>query len=554
MRKLLFVLLTLLCLTGAAFAEEAEVFTEGDFAYVLMEEGAVITDYAFPDDVMERLTIPETLGSAPVVGIDESALWHEYIVYTIDIPATMTMLPEGEFGYGTEIVLHPDNPYFTNKDGFLIDTRTNTLLHTSPSAAENPLPAVTRLGNECLKNWHAEGHIMLPDTLTSIGAGAFYDCVDVTGVTIPSDVTEIGAGAFNCTSLTEIQLPPGLTSIPHLMLSCNDITEITIPESVKYIGEWAFYLCPLTRVEIPAGCEFIEYEAFDPEVELVLLGDNTHLETLVEYAERTGQDWLLEEYTLDLFEYELTDEGAVITNWNYNAYGDAVPEVIELPAEIWGEPVVGIANNALNTYEMYYEHSFTLVIPEGVKWLSDDAFWCCHNADAIYFPASLTEIPEGCFDHVYAEFIVAEGNPRYEMRDGFLIDKQEDAIVYTTPECQGKPIPTVRRIGSSSMENWGTEWEQDVVIPEGVEKIGAFAFYDWELGHVTLPETLRVIETEAFCVVITEPVVIPANVELVQRGAFFYETPLIVTSDSTHFETAGEYEARVGYRWWGDEE
>lgn len=553
MRKLLFVLLILLCTTGAAFAEEAEVFTEGEFAYVLTEEGAVITDYAFPDDVMERLTIPETLGSAPVVGIDESALWHEYIVYTIDIPATMTMLPEGEFGYGTEIVLHPDNPYFTNKDGFLIDTRTNTLLHTSPSAADKPLPAVSRLGDFCLYNWHPTTHVVLPNTLTSIGAGVFDEWMDTTRIDIPDSVTEIGAGAFNCAGLTSIDLPDGLTSIPDLMLSCTYITEITIPESVKSIGGWAFYLCPLTRVEIPATCTFVAWDAFDPEVELVFHGYG-QLETYFEYAARTGDDSLLEDYALDLFEYELTDEGAVITNWNYNGYGDGVPRVITLPSELSGQPVIGITNNALNTYEMYYEHSFTLVIPEGVKWLSDDAFWCCHNADVIYFPASLTEIPEGCFDHVYAEFIVAEGNPRYEMRDGFLIDKQEDAIVYTTPECQGKPIPTVRRIGSSSMENWGTEWEQDVVIPEGVEKIGAFAFYDWELGHVTLPESLRVIETEAFCVVITEPVVIPANVELVQRGAFFYETPLIVTSDSTHFETAEEYEARVGYRWWGDEE
>lgn len=292
MRKLLVILLMLLCMTSAAFTEEAEVFTEGQFTYVLTDEGAVIADYAFPDGVMERLAIPETLGGTPVVGIAESALWHEYIVYIVELPATIAMLPEGEFGYGTEIVLHPDNPHFTNKDGFLIDARTNTLLHASPSAAEKELPAVTRLGDECLKNWRAEGHIILPDTLTSIGDGVFYDCVDVTGVTIPAGVTEIGAGAFNCTSLTEIQLPPGLTSIPHLMLSCNDITEITIPESVKYIGEWAFYLCPLTRVEIPAGCEFIEYEAFDPNVELVLLGENTHLETLEEYAARTEQHWL----------------------------------------------------------------------------------------------------------------------------------------------------------------------------------------------------------------------------------------------------------------------
>ena len=578
MRKLLVVLLMLLCMTGMALTEEAEVFTEGDFTYVLTDEGAVIADYLCPAPIPEVIEVPAVIGGNPVVGFDfvfsgnlagdvRQVILSEGITtvgdafvecHDIDeivLPASLADIPEDSFHWEhAEIVLHPDNPHFTNEDGFLIDTRTNTLLYTAPSAADKPLPEVSRLGDNGLENWHAGEHVDLPDTLTSIGAGVFYDCVDVTGVTIPAGVTEIGAGAFNCTSLTSIDLPDGLTSIPDLMLSCNDITEIAIPESVKYIGSWAFYLCPLTRVEIPATCTFVAWDAFDPEVELVFHGYG-QLETYFEYVERTGDDSLLEEYTLDLFEYELTDEGAVITNWNYNGYGDGVPRFITLPSELGEQPVIGIANNALNTYEMDSEHSFTLVIPEGVKWLSDDAFWCCHNADAIYFPASLTNIPEGCFDHVHAEFIVAEGNPRYEMRDGFLIDKQRDAIVYTTPQCADKPIPAVRRIGSSSMENWGTEWEQDVVIPEGVEEIGSFAFYDWILGHVTLPESLRVIETEAFCVVITEPVVIPASVELVQRGAFFYdETSVIVTSDSTHFETSEEYEARVGYLWWGDDE
>lgn len=259
-----------------------------------------------------------------------------------------------------------------------------------------------------------------------------------------------------------------------------------------------------------------------------------------------------ETFTEGVFEYTLTDEGAVITNWNHNGYGDAVPEVVTLPSMLGGQPVVGVGFNALNTYEMYDEHSFTLIIPEGVKWLAEEAFRCCHNAEAVHFPASLVEIPEGCFDHVYATFVVAQENPRYEVRDGFLIDRQTDTLVFTTPECRGKPIPAVRRIGSGSMDNWLDAWGMDVIIPEGVEEIGAFAFYDLGFTHVTLPETLRLIETEAFCVEITEPVVIPASVELVQRGAF-YDIPIVVTGDATHFETAEEYEARVGYRWWGDE-
>ena len=71
-----------------------------------------------------------------------------------------------------------------------------------------------------------------------------------------------------------------------------------------------------------------------------------------------------------------------------------------------------------------------------------------------------------------------------------------------------------------------------------------------------LPESLRLIESNAFDIVITEPVILPAGVEMVQRWAFSgcgSEIEVIATSDATHFETADEYEARTGYRHWMDD-
>ena len=149
---------------------------------------------------------------------------------------------------------------------------------------------------------------------------------------------------------------------------------------------------------------------------------------------------------------------------------------------------------------------------------------------------------------MWATFRFAEHNPRYEVRNGFLIDVQTDTIIYTEVNCGDNPIPAVRRIGAGSMDNWGTEWGQDMVIPEGVEEIGEYAFYDWELSRVTLPESLRLIESNAFDIVITEPVILPAGVEMVQRWAFSgcgSEIEVIATSD--------EYEARTGYRHWMDD-
>lgn len=67
---------------------------------------------------------------------------------------------------------------------------------------------------------------MLPDSLSSIGYGAFDACDSLMSVTIGDGVTIIGKAAFSY---------------------CISLESITIPDSVTSIGEGAF-----------AGCESLE--------------------------------------------------------------------------------------------------------------------------------------------------------------------------------------------------------------------------------------------------------------------------------------------------------
>ena len=62
---------------------------------------------------------------------------------------------------------------------------------------------------------------------------------------IPDSVQSIGVGAFGeCTSLQSIVIPPSVTVIERNMFySCAALTEITIPVSVKTIDKLAFYSC-----------------------------------------------------------------------------------------------------------------------------------------------------------------------------------------------------------------------------------------------------------------------------------------------------------------------
>lgn len=254
------------------------------------------------------------------------------------------------------------------------------------------------------------------------------------------------------------------------------------------------------------------------------------------------------------FVYCLTDEGAVLDQWAHWLC-EAIPEVVEIPAVLGGMPVVGVADNALNTFEMTGDSTFTLVIPEGVKWLADDALQCCHHADTVVLPASLTRIPEGLSNHVWAEIVLAQGNPRYSLTDGFLIDTQESVLIYAAPSSHAYSLPSVRRIGCGSLQNWacGTPWgELEVVIPEGVEEIGAYAFYDWALKSVTLPESLRSIESYAFASSFEDGqvITIPAGVETVCYNAFDdYGISLKLLGDTTHVETEDEYAARTEEDW-----
>ena len=59
-------------------------------------------------------------------------------------------------------------------------------------------------------------NFIIPDSVTSIGDGAFGGCISLQSVTIPDSVTSIGDGAFGgCKSLQSVTIPDSVTSIGH---------------------------------------------------------------------------------------------------------------------------------------------------------------------------------------------------------------------------------------------------------------------------------------------------------------------------------------------------
>ena len=648
MKKLLWVLILLL-LPLTALAEDAESHRDGAFFYQIADGEATLTGcdwdamqadslYMFAEPQVS-LEIPATLGGYPVTSIggwvfcsldgspvdapfevvlpeglralDADAFADCYYAAKVTLPATLEIIPEDCFDrISAEIDFPNGNPRYSCENGFLIDNTTQTLLYTAPSSHGNPLPAVRRLGDCSLANWlwDDDDDSVLPDTLESVGSYIFYDC-GVTRVTFPDGITELSPYTFYCTDLQEVHLPASLREIPDYCFWNCQLIALTIPDGVTRIGAHAvdwFTGEIIGAVTLPASVEFVGYRAFPDECDVTALNPQVHFETATEYAERIPEyDWYGGEaadvlYSDGLFDYELSSRGAVLLGCSRFLNQPEVPDVLEIPAELGGTPVVAIAANALNTSESCADSLlFGIVLPEGVQRVEAGAFQCCHAATQISFPSTLTMLAEGSFFHVYAEIDFPNGNPRYSCENGFLIDRDTQTLLYAAPSSQGQPIPAVRRLGDSALDNWkpaGNEirlpdtlesigpyaldgqYTGDfsplaaLILPDGVRELSDCSIYGcWEIQLLRFPATLT--EIPAYCVAncglgaveipegVTRigefafyyydweqtelsAVTLPASVEFVGFRAFPDECEITALNPDTHFETEEEINQR----------
>ena len=73
---------------------------------------------------------------------------------------------------------------------------------------------------------------------------AFYECTALTSITLPEGLTSIGRNSFVSCSLASVTLPEGLTTIgDQAFQDCKSLTSITIPANVTEIGYGAFIDC-----------------------------------------------------------------------------------------------------------------------------------------------------------------------------------------------------------------------------------------------------------------------------------------------------------------------
>lgn len=108
-------------------------------------------------------------------------------------------------------------------------------------------------------------NVIVPDTVTTIGQGAFKNCKNLESIVLPKRLQEIYREAFqNCVKLKSIVLPNTIKKIGiSAFEGCSSLSSVTLGTGLREIGIWAFNDCPsLKSITIPANVTYIGAKAF----------------------------------------------------------------------------------------------------------------------------------------------------------------------------------------------------------------------------------------------------------------------------------------------------
>ena len=207
---------------------------------------------AFVSSQVTSLTLPDGFES-----MDDTAFWYMPKLERVDLGGTK-LLPDSAFRYDKALA----------EVNFRTDL--NRLTRVGDYAFEDaPITAVT-----------------LPDSVTSIGKGAFSSDTALTSVHLGSGVTTIGESAFvGSNNLASLTVDPANTvySVEDgalygkgdagrtlvLYLPTKTDTDVTVPEGATAIADAAFANnSSLRRVVLPEGLTSIGYGAFDGDANL----------------------------------------------------------------------------------------------------------------------------------------------------------------------------------------------------------------------------------------------------------------------------------------------
>ena len=244
---------------------------------------------------------------------------------------------------------------------------------------------VTIIGDSAFYNCDNLKEIDLPEGLVTIESLAFFDCNRLERVFFPDSMQEItGSAAFKkCSALKEVRLPAGLTTIgTSVFVECTSLTTITFPASLQEIGNRAFLRCTsLSRVILPEGLRIIRDYAF-------LYCDRMVSITVPASVGSIGEESLPGGATVMGYRGSLAEAWATANNRPFAALDSSTAKVLILPSalkEIGEEAFLGTSAEVI-------------LLPDGCERITSRAFADASCLHTILIPASVVSLADDILD------------------------------------------------------------------------------------------------------------------------------------------------------------
>ena len=365
--------------------------------------------------------------------------------------------------------------------------------------------------------WETNTPIVIPNTVKTIGAGAFAGGIignvgNLKHVIFEegSQLTEIEAGAFAYnTTLEEIELPATLDIIgKEAFADCTRLASIEIPENVTAIGESAFEGCSLL--------ETVKFNAVAAEECDKNIFRNCNLKTVVFGKGIT----VFPDYLFYGAQFQKSESG------KYFLVSLTVPATVKRIGEYCLTDVVNLeeltfeSGSRLEEIGQYALAGCTglkkIEFPASLKEINNYAFKECDKLTGIKLPKSLERVGDGAFWDCVA---ITEANipaPVTEVcSDAFAGCKNLAKVVF-----EGEKVTS---IGNGAFEECVKL--DSITIPNSVEYIGICAFSGCELlatVNFDINGSLNIIEDEAFMgCPIGKLIEIPQNATVIGARAFY---------------------------------
>ena len=331
--------------------------------------------------------------------------------------------------------------------------------------------------------------VTIPNSVTSIGTSAFYDCSGLTSVVwnainCADFLSDSRSRPFGYNSITSFTIGDSVQHIPaYLCSGMTKLTSVTLPNSVTSVGNAAFYECSgLTSPVYNADCFAYMPTSYQ--------GDYVIPEGIKQIAGAAFRDCS-----------SLTS----IT----------IPNSVTSIGDYAFDGCSGLTSPVYNAHCFAYmptSYQGDYVIPEGIKQIAGAAFRDCSGLRSITIPNSVTSIGDYAFDECSNLTSVTTGNGLTSIGD-FAFYNCSGLTSITIPE-------SVTSIGEYAFYN--CSGLTSVTTGNGLTSIGDYSFeHCSSLTSITIPNSVTSIGYSAFsrCSGLTS-VTIGNSVESIDYYAF----------------------------------